>query len=89
MDLYSILQDAAGNPGTESEKREIYRTADLIGEGSVQETLVETWARIVGCWYDDALGFFLAHGIITSKLPTLHRSVRPFYGYHPPCVDYG
>ena len=43
-----------GCPGTESEKREIYRTADLIGEGSVQETLVETWSRIVGCWYDDA-----------------------------------
>lgn len=43
-----------GCPGTESEKREIYRTADLIGDGNIQETLVETWARIVGCWYDDA-----------------------------------
>ena len=44
-----------GCPGTESEKREIYRTADLIGEGSVQETLVETRGRIVGCWYDARL----------------------------------
>ena len=43
-----------GCPGTESEKREIYRTSDLVGDGSIQETLVETWARIVGCWYDDA-----------------------------------
>ena len=43
-----------GCPGTESEKREIYRTADLIGDGRVQETLVEQWARVVGCWYDDA-----------------------------------
>ena len=31
--------------------------------------------------FDDALGFFLAHGIITSKLPTLPRSVRPFCEY--------
>ena len=43
-----------GCPGTESEKREIYCTADLIGDGRIQETLVENWARIVGCWYDDA-----------------------------------
>ena len=43
-----------GCPGTESEKREIYRTTDLIGDGLVQETLVEQWARIVGCWFDDA-----------------------------------
>ena len=43
-----------GCTGTESEKREIYRTSDLIGDGSIQETLVETWARIVGCWFEDA-----------------------------------
>lgn len=43
-----------GCPGTESENREIYRTADLIGDGRIQETLVENWARISGCWFDDA-----------------------------------
>lgn len=43
-----------GCPGTESETREIYRTEDLIGDGRIQETLVENWARITGCWYDDA-----------------------------------
>lgn len=37
-----------GCPGTESETREIYRTDDLLGEGRVQEALVEQWARIVG-----------------------------------------
>ena len=54
----SLLSSAAiicrGCPGTESEKREIYRTADLIGDGRIQETLVESWARIVGCWFEDA-----------------------------------
>lgn len=43
-----------GCPGTESEKREIYRTSDLIGDGRIQETLVESWARITGCWFEDA-----------------------------------
>ena len=43
-----------GCPGTESENREIYRTADLIGDGRIQETLVEEWSRIVGCWFEDA-----------------------------------
>ena len=43
-----------GCPETESEKREIYRTSDLIGDGRIQETFVENWARIVGCWFDDA-----------------------------------
>lgn len=43
-----------GCPETESEKREIYRTSDLIGDGRIQETLVENWARIVGCWFNDA-----------------------------------
>ena len=43
-----------GCPGTESEAREIYRTDDLIGEGRIQEALVEEWARITGCWFDDA-----------------------------------
>lgn len=41
-----------GCPGTESEKREIYRTADLAGDGRIQESLVELWARITGCWFD-------------------------------------
>ena len=43
-----------GCPGTESETREIYRTEDLLGEGLVQEKLVEEWARIVGRWFEDA-----------------------------------
>lgn len=33
--------------GFTTEAREIYRTDDLIGEGRVQEALVEEWARIV------------------------------------------
>ena len=41
-----------GCPGTESEVREIYRTDDLVGEGRIQERLVETWARITGCWFE-------------------------------------
>ena len=41
-----------GCPGTESEIREIYHTDDLIGEGRIQERLVETWARITGCWFE-------------------------------------
>ena len=43
-----------GCPGTESEAREIYCTDDLVGEGRIQETLIEEWARITGCWFDDA-----------------------------------
>ena len=54
----TLLCEAAiicrGCPRTESEAREIYRTEDLIGEGRIQETLVEKWARIVSCWYEDA-----------------------------------
>ena len=41
-----------GCPGTESETRPIYDTNDLIGDGRIQERLVETWARIQGCWFD-------------------------------------
>ena len=41
-----------GCPRTESEVREIYDADDLIGEGKIQEVLVENWARIVGCWFD-------------------------------------
>lgn len=41
-----------GCPRTESEARQIYDTDDLIGEGIIQERLVETWARIRGCWFD-------------------------------------
>ena len=41
-----------GCPGTESEVREIYHTDDLIGDGRIQERLVETWARVTGCWYE-------------------------------------
>lgn len=41
-----------GCPGTESEVRQIYDTNDLIGDGRIQERLVEMWARISGYWYD-------------------------------------
>ena len=41
-----------GCPGTESEVREIYDTDDLVGEGLIQERLVEIWARITGCWFE-------------------------------------
>lgn len=41
-----------GCPGTESEIREIYHTDDLIGEGRIQERLVEAWARISGRWFE-------------------------------------
>lgn len=52
----SILTSAGiicrGCPRTESEVREIYHTDDLIGEGRIQERLVEIWARITGCWFE-------------------------------------
>ena len=52
----SVLTSAGiicrGCPGTESEIREIYRTEDLVGEGRIQERLVELWARITGCWFE-------------------------------------
>ena len=52
----SILTAAAiicrGCPCTRSEVRAIYDTADLIGEGVIQERLVEIWARIKGCWFE-------------------------------------
>lgn len=52
----SILTAAAiicrGCPRTRSEVRKIYDTDDLIGEGAIQERLVEIWARIKGCWYE-------------------------------------
>lgn len=41
-----------GCPGTESEIRAIYDTDDLIGEGLVQEIIVEKWAKIRGCWFE-------------------------------------
>ena len=74
-----------GCPGTESEKREIYRTDDLIGEGSVQETLIEEWARIVGCWFDDARLYLssISQAYDTGTESTVffdvsHRIVRKF-----------
>lgn len=54
---YGFLCQAAvicrGCPLTKSEFREIYRTEDLIGEGKIQETLIEQWARLKGIWFDD------------------------------------
>ena len=58
----SILTSAGiicrGCPGTESEVREIYHTDDLIGEGLIQERLVEVWAKIVGCWFESPELYF-------------------------------
>ena len=42
-----------GCPRTESETRQIYDTDDLVGEGRIQEYLVETWARLSGKWIDE------------------------------------
>ncbi len=41
-----------GCPPTESEVREIYCTGDLSGEGLLQETLIELWAKERKIWYD-------------------------------------
>ena len=35
-----------GCPGTESETREIYRTDDLVGEGRIQETLIDSFRAL-------------------------------------------
>lgn len=74
-----------GCPGTESENREIYRTADLIGDGRIQETLVEEWARIVGCWFNDARLYLSsisqAYDVGTEStvfFDVSHRLVRKF-----------
>ncbi|MBQ9194874.1 MAG: hypothetical protein IJ152_04385 [Bacteroidales bacterium] len=74
-----------GCPETESEKREIYRTSDLIGDGRIQETLVENWARIVGCWFDDARLFLSSISQVydvgtesTVFFDAPHRLVRKF-----------
>ncbi len=52
----SVLTAAAiicrGCPPTESDVRQIYDTDDLVGDGRIQELLVEKWARINGCWFD-------------------------------------
>ena len=52
----SVLTAAAiicrGCPPTESDVRQIYDTDDLVGDGRLQECLVEKWARINGCWFD-------------------------------------
>lgn len=85
----SLLCEAAiicrGCPGTESEKREIYRTDDLIGEGHIQETFIEEWARIVGCWYDDARLYLSSRSQVydfgtesTVFFDVPHRIVRKF-----------
>jgi len=54
---YGVLCQAAiicrGCPQTESESREIYRTDDLVGDGRIQELLIERWARLKGLWYED------------------------------------
>ena len=54
---YGFLCQAAiicrGCPRTESETREIYRTDDLVGDGKIQQTLIEEWARLKGVWFDD------------------------------------
>ena len=41
-----------GCPRTESETRQVFDTDDLIGEGRIQEHLVETWARLSGKWIE-------------------------------------
>lgn len=74
-----------GCPGTESETREIYHTEDLVGDGRVQETLVEDWARIVGRWFENARLFLSSmsqaydegtESTVFFDIP--HRLVRKF-----------
>ena len=54
---YGFLCQAAiicrGCPRTESETREIYRTEDLVGDGKIQQILIEKWARLKGIWFDN------------------------------------
>ena len=71
-----------GCPGTESENREIYRTADLIGDGRIQETLVEQWARIVGCWFDDARLYLSS----ISQAYDMGTESTVFFDIHKRCV---
>ena len=56
-----------GCPCTESEVRPIYRTDDLIGDGRIQEQIVEAWARIVGCWFEQAELFLSSISQISDK----------------------
>lgn len=55
---YGFLCQAAiicrGCPCTESESREIYCTDDLVGDGKIQQTLIEQWAKLKGIWFDDS-----------------------------------
>lgn len=37
---------------------EIYRTSDLIGEGKIQEDLVEQWAKLKGFWFPFPESYF-------------------------------
>ena len=77
----SILTSAGiicrGCPGTESEVREIYHTDDLIGEGLIQERLVEVWAKIVGCWFESPELYF-------SSLSEM-KDFGPGSYYYPQC----
>lgn len=55
---YGFLCQAAiicrGCPRTESESREIYCTDDLAGDGVIQQSLIEDWAKRRGVWFDNA-----------------------------------
>ena len=56
-----------GCPCTESEVRPIYRTNDLIGDGRIQERIVESWARIAGCWFEHAELFLSSISQVSDK----------------------
>lgn len=56
-----------GCPCTESEVRPIYRTNDLIGDGRIQERIVESWARISGCWFEHAELFLSSISQVSDK----------------------
>lgn len=51
--LVSAIVVCRGCPQTKSESRKIYDTDDLIGEGLIQENLVESWARNADYWLAD------------------------------------
>lgn len=56
-----------GCPQTESELREIYDTDDLIGDGRIQEKLIEEWARCEGLWHEDAEAFLSSQSVLKDS----------------------
>lgn len=56
-----------GCPETESEIREIYHTDDLIGEGRIQEQIVEIWSKASSCWFDAPEQFLSSQSVLKDN----------------------